>query len=60
MSRAARGPGFGGCRAVVHCERRALPQADTYGPGVLAALAVVVPLGLGGAVSPVMPTEPRK
>jgi hypothetical protein len=31
--------------------------AETYSPVVLAALAVVVPLGLGGAVSPVMLTE---
>ena len=38
-------------------------RADTAGrftrlqPPVLAALAVVIPLGLGGAVSPVMLTE---
>jgi hypothetical protein len=29
----------------------------TFSPSVLAALAVVIPLGLGGAVSPVMLTE---
>jgi threonine/homoserine/homoserine lactone efflux protein len=32
-------------------------RAETYSPVVLAALAVVIPLGLGGAVSPVMLTE---
>ena len=35
----------------------ARPQGETYSPAVLAALAVVIPLGLGGAVSPVMLTE---
>ena len=38
--------------------RQARPQArDLIVPSVLAALAVVIPLGLGGAVSPVMLTE---
>jgi hypothetical protein len=32
-------------------------RPETYSPVVLAALAVVIPLGLGGAVSPVMLTE---
>ena len=32
-------------------------MAEAYSPVVLAALAVVIPLGLGGAVSPVMLTE---
>ena len=33
------------------------PLATTYSPVVLATLAVVIPLGLGGAISPVMLTE---
>jgi Sap, sulfolipid-1-addressing protein len=40
------------------CGRQARREArDLIVPSVLAALAVVIPLGLGGAVSPVMLTE---
>jgi hypothetical protein len=42
-------------RPVVRARRNR--RAETYSPVVLAALAVVIPLGLGGAVSPVMLTE---